>query len=82
MKASGPQANATALAKQVLAEASCRSLADVPDDAAIGTWDGWDSLTHMRLILTMETRLGHELPAEAVVRIENLEQVAAHFRLA
>jgi len=63
-------------AKQMLAEAADRPLAEVPDNAAIGNWDGWDSLSHMRLVLALEEQLNIELSPEELVELDSLEQVA------
>ena len=49
---------------------------EIPDNASLDSWEGWDSLVHMRLILSMEAQLGHELQAETIVNISCLEDVA------
>jgi acyl carrier protein len=64
------------LAKVLLAKATERVPDEVPGDAAVDNWDAWDSLSHMRLILAMESHLGRELPPEAVVEIACLEDIA------
>ncbi len=64
-------------ARALLAEATQRDIEEIPDDASINTWDGWTSLSHMHLILAIETRLGHELPPEAVVTIATLKDVVS-----
>ncbi len=66
----------TDLAKIMLAKATERTPKEVPDNASVTNWDAWDSLSHMRLILAMETHLGRELPPEAVVEIASIEDVA------
>lgn len=66
------------LAKILLAKATERTPDEVPSSAAVDTWDAWDSLSHMRLILAMESHLGRELPPEAVVAIGNLEDIARY----
>lgn len=63
------------LAKTLLAQATERELSEVPESASVETWDAWDSLSHMRLILAMEAHLGRELPPEAVVEIASLPDV-------
>jgi acyl carrier protein len=71
MMASEAQSTARAL----LAEALEIDVADVADDAAIGTLASWDSLGHMRLILALESYLGEPLPPEAMVAIGSLSDV-------
>ena len=64
-------------ARRLLAEAVHAELTAVPDDARIGSFERWDSLAHMRLVLALEQQVGHQLDAEEVVRIECLEDVRA-----
>lgn len=66
------------LAKILLAKATERTPEEVPGDAAVDTWDAWDSLSHMRLILGMESHLGRELPPEAVVEIGCVDDIARY----
>lgn len=63
------------LAKSLLARATERDPSEVPETATVESWDAWDSLSHMRLILAMEAHLGRELPPEAVVEIASLPDV-------
>jgi len=49
----------------------------VPEDARIGSFERWDSLAHLRLVLALEAQVGRELDAEEVVRIECLDDVRA-----
>lgn len=70
--------NTLATAKTLLAEATQRSPEEVPDSASVDTWDAWDSLSHMRLIMGMEQHLGRELPPEAVVDIASLDDVVKY----
>lgn len=65
-------------AKALLAEATQRTAAEVPDGASVDSWDAWDSLSHMRLIMAMEQHLGKELPPEAVVDIASLDDVVKY----
>jgi acyl carrier protein len=47
------------------------SPSEIPEDAAIGSFDAWDSLAHLRLILSIERFLGRELdPASAVAVVD------------
>jgi acyl carrier protein len=62
-------------ARALLAEALEMDVADVADDAAIGTLANWDSLGHMRLILALEGYLGEPLPPETMVSIGSLADI-------
>jgi len=64
-------------ARSLLAEAVHSEPAAVPEDARIGSFERWDSLAHMRLVLAVEARIGRELDAEEVVRIECLDDIRA-----
>jgi acyl carrier protein len=64
-------------AKRLLAEATGAEPAFVPDDARIGTFERWDSLAHMRLVLALEQLVGRELDPDEVVEIGSLEDVRA-----
>jgi acyl carrier protein len=64
-------------ARRLLAEAVHAELAAVPDDARIGSFERWDSLAHLRLVLALEAEVGRELDAEEVVGIECLNDVRA-----
>ncbi len=64
-------------ARRLLAEAVHADLATVPEGARIGSFERWDSLAHMRLVLAVEAEVGRELDAEEVVRIECLDDVQA-----
>lgn len=63
-------------ARRILASALELAPDAVPDSARLGDPDAWDSLAHLRLILAIEARLGHELDIEEVVRIESLADIA------
>jgi len=64
-------------AKQLLAEAANCGSATIPDDVRIGTFERWDSLAHLRLILAIEQKIGRQLDPDEAVPIENLTDVAA-----
>jgi acyl carrier protein len=64
-------------ARRLLAEAVHAELAAVPEDARIGSFERWDSLAHLRLVLALEAQIGRELDTEEIVRIECLDDVRA-----
>ena len=64
-------------AKKLLAEAANCESAAIPDDVRIGTFERWDSLAHLRLVLAIEQQIGRQLDPDDAVRIESLADVAA-----
>jgi acyl carrier protein len=63
-------------ARTLLADAIGADPAQVPPDARIGTFERWDSLAHLRLILAMEQQLGRQLDPDEAVAVESLADVA------
>lgn len=63
-------------AREILAGALEMSADQVVDTARLGDPEAWDSLVHLRLILAIEEKLGHELGAEQIIEIECLQDVA------
>jgi acyl carrier protein len=49
----------------------------ISDDVRIGTFERWDSLAHLRLVLAIEQKIGRQLDPDEAVRIESLTDVAA-----
>jgi acyl carrier protein len=69
--------SALAAAKQLLADAVGLEDSAIPGDARIGAFERWDSLAHMRLLIAVEKRLGHELEPDDIARIESLADIEA-----
>ena len=65
-------------ARRLLAAATGCAAADIGDDAAIGAFEPWDSLAHMRLIMGIEEETGAEVSPELVVEIGTLVEIAAY----
>jgi acyl carrier protein len=65
----------TNAAKRLLAEATDAAVAAVPDDARIGSFERWDSLAHMRLLLALEEQIGRQLDPDETETIESLEDI-------
>ena len=63
-------------ARQILAEALEVEPDAVSASARLGDPEAWDSLAHLRLILAIETKLGHELGPDQIIAIESLDDVA------
>jgi acyl carrier protein len=64
-------------AKELLAEAANCDSVMIPNDVRIGTFERWDSLAHLRLVLAIEEQIGRLLDPDEAVRIESLADVAA-----
>jgi len=64
-------------AKKLLAEAANCDSAMIPDDVRIGTFERWDSLAHLRLVLAIEQKIGRQLGPDEAIRIESLADVVA-----
>lgn len=62
-------------ARLAVAEALEVAIADVPDDASIDTFEKWDSLGHMRIIVFLEEVVGRPLETEEVVGITDLASI-------
>ena len=69
--------SAPARAKSLLAEAINADAGTVPDEARIGDFEPWDSIAHLRLILSVEEEIGRQLDPDEAVAIETLRDVAA-----
>jgi acyl carrier protein len=61
-------------AKALLAEAA--NVSTVPDNARIGSFEPWDSLAHLRLILALEQHICRQLDPDEAIRIESLDDIA------
>ncbi|MDZ4735222.1 MAG: acyl carrier protein [Rhodospirillaceae bacterium] len=66
----------TTAARRMLAEALELDPAQLPDDASVVTMREWDSLAHMRLVEVIERELAAELPADLLLSIGSLDDVA------
>jgi len=63
-------------ARQLLAEVFDLELADIPDDASIRTFDAWDSVAHVRIILAIEERTGQPLSSESIAMLASIDDIA------
>ena len=62
-------------ARALIAQATGRDPDAVPADAAIETFDAWDSLSHMRLMLLLEDKLQRPLTSDEIVSVRSIEDV-------
>ena len=74
----GQDTDGHAAARRLLAGATGCDAADINDDAAIGSFELWDSLAHMRLILAIEDETGAEVSPDHVVEIGTLAQITEY----
>ncbi len=72
--------DAILMARRLIAEATERPLADIPEDASIATLPAWDSLAHVRLIIAIEAALGAPLQTDEMLSIDSVEAVARSMR--
>jgi acyl carrier protein len=62
-------------AKTMLAQAFEIEIFEVPDDASLESYERWDSLGHMQLVMMLETHLSRPLETEEILSITDLESV-------
>lgn len=67
---------ADAEATALLAEALGLPPQQIPPTATIGALPGWDSLGHLRLILSLEERLGRLLSPDEVLTLTSIANIA------
>jgi acyl carrier protein len=48
---------------------------DVPPDASAQTFDGWDSLRHLELMLELELGFGVRIPADQVPQLTSVAAI-------
>jgi acyl carrier protein len=70
-------AGTSAPGRKVLAEAFDCALAAVPEDARLGHPAAWDSIGHLRVVLSIEQRIGRLLSPDEIVGIASLVDVEA-----
>ena len=63
--------------KAFLAAACLLPENSIPDKASIDNFHGWNSLSHMRLLLKLEEYLGRELETQEVLGIHSLRDIKA-----
>lgn len=63
-------------AKGLIAGCVNQSVADVADDARIGTLEGWDSIAHISIVLAIEERLGRTLTSDEIIAVTGVASVA------
>ena len=69
--------NGISQARSILAQALNLDLEEVGPDASIETLDAWDSLAHLRLILSLEDHLQVQLDPEVVIAVSSVPDIVA-----
>lgn len=64
-------------ARALVAHALERSIDEIEADGALGEVPGWDSLGHMRIVLSIEDRLKRPLAATEVVALKSVADISA-----
>lgn len=64
-------------ARALLAEALNRPTTDLPAAPVLGDTPGWDSLSHIRLVLLLEERLNRRLDSDEVLRLTTVQTIDA-----
>lgn len=59
-------------AKWILAEAFGLLAAQIPDDVRLDNFEPWDSLGHVKVLLTLEKVLGRNLSTEEAIEVIDL----------
>ena len=68
---------ATVDAKAILASALEVEVTEIPDDASLDSFEPWDSLAHMKLIMALEGEVGRTLDVEEILAIVDLKSLDA-----
>jgi acyl carrier protein len=63
------------LAKRVVGEVLRLDPSQIPDDASSEDLPGWDSLTHLELMLALEAELGVRISAERMLELTSLPAI-------
>ena len=61
--------------KDILAREWGIAAETIPDDAALGTFEKWDSLGHIAVALALSQELGFDLDADAVQSLRSVPRI-------
>lgn len=62
-------------ARRLVAHALERPVEEIGQDSALGM-AGWDSLGHMRIILSLETRLSRTLAPQEIIGVKSISDIS------
>ena len=66
--------------KQVMANTFGTSVKEIPADAGIDNFNGWDSLRHLELMLALEMEFEVVISTEAIVELLSLKAIEEFLR--
>lgn len=64
-------------ARELVAQALERPLDEIGEEGVLGEVPGWDSLGHMRIVLSLEDRLNRPLAASEIIAIKSVADISA-----
>lgn len=64
-------------ARFLVASALEKMVDDIGADGALGNVPGWDSLGHMRIVLSLEAKLDRPLTANEIIGIKSVTDISA-----
>lgn len=64
-------------ARLLVANALEKAVDEIAADGVLGAVPGWDSLGHMRIVLTLESRLDRALTANEILEIKSVTDISA-----
>jgi acyl carrier protein len=62
---------------RLVAEALDRPEGDIPPEGSIHSISAWDSLGHVRVMLAIESAIGHPLSSDAIAAVISVADIAA-----
>jgi len=64
-------------ARILVADALERPVHEITPDDSLGAASGWDSLGHMRIVLSLEAHLKRTLAADEIIQLKSVPDIAA-----
>ena len=64
--------------KTIMAESWNLSVESIPDDAQLNKFAKWDSLSHVQVLLALQSKEGLVLSAELVQSLNSLPKIIEH----
>lgn len=62
-------------AKELLGQAFELSAEVIPDDASLESFEPWDSLGHVKVIMTVEEAIGRSLEIEEALQVASVDDL-------
>lgn len=62
---------------RLVAEALNRPAGDIAPEGSIHTISAWDSLGHVRVLLALESAIGHPLSSDTIATVTSVADIAA-----